>query len=142
MPGCHIYNTYNLICKFLTSGHSDCFIKPLKDFLSIRTTYSQFNSKDDIICKDPSNNGKSVENIEEKELKLGFSIFLQYFREIINFERNKCSGSEFSVLQSGNGIPIVSWNGTDDQEPPFSKYILYYEKLMNIGSKNRIRIIH
>ena len=75
--------------------------------------------KDTIVCKDSRHLGKSLEILDSIDLR--------------------CSQPKFAITDGARG-PVISWNGTfDREEPPFSKYMLYYSKVMNIG-KFHLRI--
>ena len=76
--------------------------------------------KDTIVCKDSRHLGKSLEILDSIDLR--------------------CSQPKFAITDGARG-PVISWNGTfDREEPPFSKYMLYYSKVMNIG-KFHLRIV-
>ena len=69
--------------------------------------------KDTIVCKDSRHLGKSLEILDSIDLR--------------------CYQPKFAITDGARG-PVISWNGTfDREEPPFSKYMLYYSKVMNIG---------
>ena len=69
--------------------------------------------KDTIVCKDSRHLGKSLEILDSLDLR--------------------CYQPKFAITDGARG-PVISWNGTfDREEPPFSKYMLYYSKVMNIG---------
>ena len=43
-----------------------------------------------------------------------------------------CNEPNFELEEDRYG-PLVNWNGSNADEPPFSTYTLYYSKVMNIG---------
>ena len=43
-----------------------------------------------------------------------------------------CNEPTFELEEDRYG-PLVTWNGSSTDEPPFSTYTLYYSKVMNIG---------
>ena len=84
-----------------------------KKFVDQRLSFGQINMKDTIVCKDSRHLGKSLEILDSIDLR--------------------CSQPKFAITDGARG-PVISWNGTfDREEPPFSKYMLYYSKVMNIG---------
>ena len=44
-----------------------------------------------------------------------------------------CNEPAFELEQDRYG-PLINWNGSNADEPPFSSYTLYYSKVMNIGN--------
>ena len=44
-----------------------------------------------------------------------------------------CNEPSFELEEDRYG-PLINWNGSNADEPPFSTYTLYYSKVMNIGS--------